>query len=178
MSSHVFIASSLDGYIAGPGGDIQWLEEIPNPGGSDYGYAQFMGSIDALVMGRKTFEKVAGFPEWPYPKPVFVLSRTLKQVPERFNGKVELFEGTPGQIIHHLGEQGYHELYVDGGEVIREFLAEDLVDTMTITWVPIVLGDGIPLFGNSTFRLQFKLMKTEEFNHHLIQAVYKRVREV
>jgi dihydrofolate reductase len=178
MSNHVFIASSLDGYIAAPGGDIQWLEEIPNPSGSDYGYVQFIGSIDAVVMGRKTFEKVAGFAEWPYPKPVFVLSRTLKQVPERFNGKVELLDGTPGQIVLHLAEQGYHELYVDGGEVIREFLAEDLVDTMTITWVPILLGDGIPLFVKSSIRCQFKLAKTEEFNHHLIQAVYKRVREV
>mgnify|MGYP000865813205 FL=1 len=178
MSNHVFIASSLDGFIAAPGDSLDWLEEIPNPGHSDYGFAAFMDKIDALVMGRRTFEKVLTFSEWPYPKPVFVLSQSLKALPPTLKGKASLLNGDPHRIVQELAARGYHDLYIDGGQVIQTFLREDLVDVLTITWVPVLLGDGVPLFGTLGVKRKFILESSESFNQQLIKCVYKRVREV
>jgi len=178
MTNYIYIATSLDGFIATSDGKIDWLNEIPNPENSDYGFAEFMNSIDALVMGRKSFEKVLPFDSWPYNKPVFVLSNTLTTLPENMADKAEIINGDLHDIIKKLNEQGYSKLYIDGGRTIQNFLKEDLIDEMIITKIPILLGKGIPLFGEIDQRLKFKHMRTEVFNNSLVMSYYSRDREV
>jgi dihydrofolate reductase len=177
VSIHVFIATSLDGFIATRDGGVDWLDEIPNPEHSDFGYRDFMSGIDALVMGRNTFEKVLTLGDWPYDKPVFVLSKTLSDVPAEVAGKAEIVDDFPKSLTERLDQRGFLNLYVDGGKVIQSFLEDDLVDEMIITRVSVLLGDGIPLFGKLTKRLQFSHVKTETLNEILTQSTYTRVRK-
>ncbi len=177
MVVYVYVATSLDGFIAAPDGGLDWLMETPNPEQSDYGFAEFMSGIDAIVMGRHTFEMILTFGGWPYSKPVFVLSKTLEDVPERLVGKAEIVSGDLASLLSQLGERGYLNLYVDGGRVIQSFLDEDLVDEMIITRVPILLGDGIPLFGKLTRRLKFGHKQTEALNDVLSKSYYTRIRD-
>jgi len=177
MANYVYIASSLDGFIATKDGGLDWLMEIPNPDQSDYGYAEFNRGIDAIVMGRNTFEKVLTFDQWPYDKPVFVLSNSLDNVPGDIAGKSEIVKGDLRTLVDDLKKRGFHNLYVDGGRVIQSFLREDLIDEMIITRVPILLGDGIPLFGKIGNSLKFSLKKIESFNETLVKSHYVRVRE-
>ena len=171
----MYIATSLDGFIATKDGGIDWLSEIPNPEKSDYGYSAFMSGVDALVMGRNTFEKVVSLGRWPYDKPVFVLSHTLDKVPEEVVGKAEIIGGPIKAITKHLSQRGYYHLYVDGGRVIQSFLEADAIDEMIITQVPTLLGDGIPLFGKLARRLTFRLKKTKIYDN-LVQSHYVRDR--
>ena len=173
----VFIATSLDGFIAREDGSLDWLEEIPNPEGRDFGFADFMSGIDALVMGRNTFEKVASFGFWPYDKPVYVASSSELDVPEELKGKAERISGTPGEIVASMKTRGYENLYVDGGFTIQGFLEADLIDEMIITRVPVLLGGGVPLFGKLLARLHFKHKSTEIFNDTLVKSHYERTRE-
>ena len=177
MTNYIYIASSLDGFIATKDGGLDWLNETPNPDQSDYGYAEFNSGIDAIVMGRNTFEKVLTFDSWPYDKPVFVLSNSLDSVPDDIAGKAEIVKGDLRKLIDNLKKRGFQNLYVDGGRVIQSFLEEDLIDEMIITRVPILLGDGIPLFGKLKNSLKFSLKKTESFNETLVQSHYTRIRE-
>ena len=176
MSNYIFLATSLDGFIAARDGSLDWLTEIPNPENSDYGFADFMAGIDAVVMGRKTFETVLGFGEWPYAKPTFVLSSSLDGVPERLAGKVELASGDPHGVVAQLNKRGYYDLYVDGGQTVQRFLEADLIDEMIITRAPILLGEGIPLFGALSRRLKFRHAGTETFNGMLTKSYYVRDR--
>jgi dihydrofolate reductase len=146
LTNYVYIATSLDGYIAGPNGSLKWLNSIHNPNKSDYGYSDFIKNIDSIVMGKNTYQKVLTFGKWPYHKPVFILSKSLKEIPEYLIGKVEVINGDIKKLIKQLTEQGFKNLYVDGGQTIHSFLKEDLIDEMIITTVPILLGDGVPLF--------------------------------
>lgn len=150
MANYVYIATSLDGFIATCEGGLDWLSEIPNTEQSYFGYAEFISGIDAILMGRNTFQKVLTFGAWPYDKPVFVLGNTLVSVPENVADKTEIVNGEVRMLVDQLNKRGYHNLYVDGGSVIQSFLEEDLIDEMIITRVPILLGDGIPLFGKLT----------------------------
>jgi len=177
MTNFVYIATSLDGFIATSDGGLDWLDEIPKPEGNDFGYADFMNDIDALVMGRKTFEKVLSFGVWPYDKPVFVLSRGKISVPAELESKVDAVNTPPTMLVDDLKERGYQNLYVDGGFTIQTFLAEDLIDEMIITRIPVLLGTGIPLFGEFTQRLHFKHKKTNILNEMLVQSHYTRIRE-
>ena len=178
MANYVYIATSLDGFIATPDGGIEWLDEIPNPDQSDFGYSEFMTRVDAIVMGRNSFEKVLTFGTWPYEKPVFVLSSTLKQVPDNLVDTVEIVSGKDLKtLVEQLDKRGYHHLYIDGGRTVQSFLAEDLIDELIITRVPIVLGNGIPLFGSLTRALRFKHQKTEIFNNMLVKSAYIRLRD-
>ena len=177
MTNYVYIATSLDGFIATPDGGIDWLNEIPNPEGSDYGYADFMSGIDALVMGRKSFEKVLSFGVWPYDKPVFVLSRSKVTIPKELDEKVEITNSSPEEIVAQLAELGYQNLYIDGGVTIHGFLEADLIDELIITRVPILLGDGIPLFSKLSQKMQFTHKKTETLNEMLVKSHYLRKRE-
>lgn len=171
----VFIATSLDGYISDKNGGIDWLHAIPNPDKNDMGYSDFMSGIDALVMGRKTFETVLGFGiEWPYDKPVFVLSNSLNNIPKELEEKVELVKGSLKQILNQIHKKGYYRLYIDGGSTIQSFLNEDLIDEMQITTIPILLGGGAPLFSDLPKELNFDLIKTEVFLNQLTQSHYKR----
>ena len=158
MTNRVYIATSLDGYIATPEGGLDWLYAVPNPDNDDYGYADFIEGIDAVVMGRKTFEKVITFDSWPYTKFDFVKKIWLDY--EAVENKVRI-SGDHRQLVQQLSTRGYSNLYIDGGSVIRSFLAEDLIDEMTITRVPALLGSGIPLFTQLSEVLTFEHQRTE-----------------
>jgi dihydrofolate reductase len=174
-SNKVFIATSLDGYIADKNGGIDWLNSIPNPDNDDMGYAEFINGIDALVMGRRTFETVIGFDvPWPYNKPVFVLSNKLKEIPESHKGKAFLLKGTLKEILDQINKKGFHKLYIDGGETIRNFLKEDLIDKMTLTTIPILLGGGSSLFLYLPNELKFELIETKTYLNQITQNHYKR----
>lgn len=173
----VFIARSLDGFIAGKNGEIDWLDMVPNPDGLDLGYYKFMEGIDALIMGRTSFETVCSFDiEWPYNVPVFVLSKTMNSIPEKFNGKAELVNGSIQEVLETIHKKGYGRLYIDGGVTIQSFLKEDLIDDLIITTIPIVLGGGIPLFGELPNSLEFEHVESHVLLNQLVQDHYKRKR--
>ena len=176
MANYVYIATSLDGFIATSDGDLDWLFEIPNPQQSDYGYGNFMSNIDAIVMGRNTFEKVLTFDRWSYDKFVFVLSNSLTQLPEHLVDRAKIVSGDIKKLIDRLNEQGYHNLYIDGGSTIQSFLKDDLIDEMVITRVPILLGNGFPLFGKLDRSLNFRHIKTKIYHNSLVQSYYTRDR--
>jgi dihydrofolate reductase len=172
--NYVYIASSIDGYIATEDGGIDWLQELPNPDNDDYGYAEFIKNIDAIVMGRNSFEKVLTFGEWHYKKKVFVLSSSLTEVPSELSEKVELLSGTLNEVLRHINAQGFNNLYVDGGKVIQSFLAEDLITDLIITRIPILLGSGIPLFGDLIEPLRFIHNDTTVYSNALVKSHYTR----
>lgn len=171
----VFIASSIDGYIADKNNGLEWLNAVPNPDNIDMGTTDFFNKIDAIVMGRNTFEVVCNFDiEWPYKVPVFVLSNTLQNIPNKFAGKAELIKGSPEQIVEKLNHKGLSKLYIDGGKTIQSFLKADLIDELIITIIPILLGGGSPLFGNLKKPIEFEHVKTEVFLNAIVQNAYKR----
>ncbi|MDA3893213.1 MAG: dihydrofolate reductase family protein [Salinivirgaceae bacterium] len=136
-----------------------------------------MNRIDALVMGRNTFEMVCSFGgDWPYNKPVFVMSTTLSNIPEKYTHKAQLVKGSINEIIQNLNQKGYKHLYIDGGKTIQSFLKEDLIDELIITTIPILLGGGSPLFGKLKNPLEFEYVKSEVFLDALVQDTYKRKR--
>lgn len=174
----VYIATSLDGFIARENGDIEWLHNSGHgevEKGEDFGYEKFMSTIDALVMGRNTYEKVLSFGgEWPYgKKPVFVLSTKGVEIPDKINDSVSSLSGTPGEIKEQLGKQGIHNLYLDGGITIQKFLNECLVDELIITKIPILIGTGIPLFGPLSKDVKLKHIQTYAFNNGFVQSRYE-----
>jgi len=177
MSNIVYIATSIDGYIAGKGGDIKWLTEFPNPDGSDYGFNDFINDIDALIMGRNTFETVNGFETWMYPVPVFVISNTLTELTGKWASKAELIKGDLKDVLSQLNARGINNIYVDGGKTIQSFLSQDLIDQLIITTLPIVLGGGIPLFGDSQ-QLNFKHEATDIYTGGLVKNTYLRDRGI
>jgi dihydrofolate reductase len=171
----VFIATSIDGFITDPNGGIEWLHTIPNPDNDDMGYVEFTKTIDALVMGRKTFETICGFNiDWPYEKPVFVLSNTLKEIPNSHQGKAFLVQGPLTEILGHIHNKGFHRLYIDGGTTIQNFLKEDLIDELIISTIPVLLGGGSPLFTKLPNTLKFELMGTKTYLSQITQTHYKR----
>ncbi|MBO6621534.1 MAG: dihydrofolate reductase [Balneola sp.] len=171
----VFIATSLDGFIADKDQGIEWLNSFPEINEVDTGYEAFISKIDALVMGRTTFETVLNFGiEWPYKKPVFVLSNRLKKVPDELSGSVQLVRGTLDEILKQIHNQGHHNLYIDGGKTIQSFLKEELIDEMVITTIPILLGSGIPLFGELSKPLKFKCIETTLFFDKVVQNRFLR----
>ncbi|MGF1765434.1 dihydrofolate reductase family protein [Aliivibrio kagoshimensis] len=177
MSNRVFIATSLDGYIADKNGGLDWLHAVPNPDGLDMGYNDFSNSIDAMVMGRNSFETVLGFDiDWPYNVPMFVLSNTLTRVPAGYEDKVFLVHGELSHVLKEINAKGFQELYIDGGVTIQSFLKEDLIDEMTITTMPILLGGGSPLFGNLATPLNFSLESSVTFLDTIVQNHFIRIR--
>jgi dihydrofolate reductase len=174
----VFIATSIDGYIADSNGGLGWLNSVPNPEQLDMGYSKFMEQVDALVMGRKTFETVCGFEgNWPYNKPVFVISRTLDAIPKDYRDKVELIKGSITEVLEEIHVREFHRLNIDGGLTIQNFLKEDLIDEMTITTIPIVLGGGSPLFSILPKELKFNLVESKVFLNDIVQNKYQRAQE-
>jgi len=173
--NYVFIARSLDGYIADNNGGIDWLHSIPNPDNLDMGYGDFIKKVDAIVMGRVTFETVCSFDiEWPYSIPVFVMSRTVDSIPEKYQDKVELVKGSISEILETIHKKGYNKLYIDGGATIQGFLKEDLIDELIITTIPVLLGGGYPLFSDLSAELKFEHLKTEVFLDEIVQSHYCR----
>jgi len=173
----VFIAQSIDGYIADKNDGIEWLETIPNPEQKDLGYLPLMERIDAIIMGRTTYELVCSFDmAWPYTKPVFVLSNTLKSIPDELIGKVEIVNGQISSVLRNVNNKGYTQLYIDGGATIHSFMEKDLIDELIITTIPVVLGGGIPLFRELSNPLEFKLIRSELYLNEIVQNHYKRKR--
>lgn len=175
-SNKIFIATSIDGYIADRDGKIDWLHSIPVPENTDMGYNKFMEEIDAIIMGRNTFETVCGFEiDWPYQKPVFVLSTTLNKIPEKLESKAFIINGELTDILVNMHKNGYYRLYIDGGASIQGFLKEDLIDEMIITIIPILLGGGTKLFSELPKELKFNCRRSEVFFNKLVQNHFKRI---
>ncbi|PRY21478.1 dihydrofolate reductase [Aliiruegeria haliotis] len=177
MTNFVFIATSLDGYIADRDGGLGWLEAVPNPEGDDGGFAAFMEHVDAVVLGRATFEAVVGFDVgWPYPKPGLVLSSTLDAVPAGFEDHVQIAQGAPAEIVAIARGKGYRDLYIDGGRTVQRFLADGLIDEMILTEVPVLLGGGTRLFGHLERAEAFEFLGAEVIRAQLLQKRYRRKR--
>lgn len=172
MKASVFIGISVDGFIARANGDLDWL---PSSGGEAHGYDEFIATVDALVIGRKTFETVLAFDAWPYgAKPVFVLStRTLAPAPP--GAVVEHLSGEPGEIFSQLAARGFQHVYVDGGITIQRFLRAGLIQRLIITRVPVLIGDGIPLFGPLPRDIALKPVVTRQYTSGLVQSEYEVV---
>src|SRR4051794_2148487 len=120
-SAHVYIGTSLDGFIARTSGDIDWLIKFADQDAIE-SYNEFIASVDVIIIGRGTFDTVLGFPTWPYDKPVFVLSRTLKRVPHGVEDKVSIVSLEPAGLLRYVSDKGFQAAYVDGGKVIQSFL--------------------------------------------------------
>jgi dihydrofolate reductase len=166
----VFIATSIDGYIARPDGTFDFLSIVERPG-EDYGFAEFFATVDALVIGRKTYETALGFAEWPYAgKRCIVL--THREAPS-VHGE-QFFAGEPAALVDQLGLSGAQRLYVDGGAVIRQFLLEGLIDDLTLSVIPVLLGNGIPLFGPELPEQRLKLQASRAYDSGLVQLTYAR----
>lgn len=178
MSNIVYIATSLDGYISSSDGKLDWLNYIPVPEGDDLGFAAFIDRVDAIVMGRLTFETVVGFGTgWPYPVPGLVLSSTLSSAPQDFAAHVHFAKGTPHEIVELAKAKGLENLYIDGGKTIQHFLREDLIDELIISQIPLLLGGGDRLFGELGQWLNFKLVSTETLLNQIVQSRYRRKRD-
>ena len=169
VKASVFIATSLDGFIARTNGELDWL---PPGGGEPHGYDEFMATVDALVVGRKTFETALTFGTWPYgAKPVFVLStRTLAPAPP--GAAVERMSGAPAEIVSQLAARGVRHAYVDGGITIQGFLQAGLIQRLIITRVPVLLGAGIPLFGALQRDVVLRHVGTRQYAGGLVQSEY------
>jgi dihydrofolate reductase len=183
MANSIFIACSIDGYIAKKDGNIDWLIDIPNENNNlydennnVYGFSEFINRMDGIIMGRRTFEKILemNLKEWPYSKPLFVLSSKLTIVPNNLKGKVEIINDTVENILSKLKCNGINNIYVDGGKTIQSFLEKDLIDEMIISTVSIILGDGIPLFGKINKEIEFILEKIEYINKYIVIKYYKK----
>jgi len=166
----VFIATSLDGYIARPDGTFDFLSIVERPD-EDYGFAEFFASVDALVIGRNTYETALAFPEWPYAgKRCIVL--THRETPS-VHGE-QFFAGAPIALVEQLGLSGAQRLYVDGGAVIRQFLAAGLIDDLTLSIVPLLLGQGVALFGQEVPEQLLVLKTSTAYESGLVQLRYGR----
>jgi dihydrofolate reductase len=171
MTVSVFIGTSLDGFIARRNGDLDFL---PPGGGEPHGYDEFMASVDALVIGRKTFEKVLTFETWPYgDKRVVVLSSQPVDLSAVVGGVVEQMGGPPAEIVSKLAASGAHHLYVDGGITIQRFLRAGLIQRFIITRVPVLIGEGIPLFGTLPHDIQLRHVATRQYQTGLVQSEYE-----
>ncbi|NUQ82392.1 MAG: dihydrofolate reductase [Bacteroidetes bacterium] len=174
MANRVFIATSLDGYIARPDGSLDWLTSFPVPSQGDYGFDRFMEGISAIVMGRNTYETVLTFGDWPYSKPVVVLSSTLERIPDHLQSKVTLLQGHPREITSELNARGFSDLYIDGGKTIQSFLYADAIDELIISQIPVILGGGIPLFGYLEKPLWLEHAGTTVYQTGLVKSRYTR----
>ncbi|MHC4874984.1 MAG: dihydrofolate reductase family protein [Planctomycetota bacterium] len=171
----VFIATSLDGYIARANGDIDWLDtaNASVPKGEDCGYQAFMSSVDALVMGRNSYEKVLSFGIWPYGDiPVTVMSRNPIEFPDSLPKTIQDSSENPRELCQRLSNEGVRHIYVDGGNTIQRFLNAGLVDELTITVIPVILGDGIPLFGSTASDVSLTCVAAKAFDFGFVQLKY------
>jgi dihydrofolate reductase len=171
-----FIATSVDGFIARADGSLDWLDDSQAllPEGEDCGYLEFMASIDGLVMGRHTFEQVVTFAEWPYGSlPVVVLSHIPVTIPPLLAGTVRSSQESPEGLVARLGREGFRHLYVDGGHTIQSFLRAGLLDEITITVIPVLLGAGRPLFSSLPHDVKLTTMQSRAYEFGFVQTTYR-----
>lgn len=177
MAAHIFVGTSLDGFIARRDGGLDFLDvpdAQPDPASGDHGYQAFVDSVDALVMGRHTYEKVLTFGSWPYgAKPVVVLSRRGVEIAPALRDRVTQMAGSPAEVAEALASRGLRELYVDGGVTAQGFLRAGLVDRIIVTRVPVLIGDGIPLFGELPADLRLVHQRTQVFGNGYVQSEYR-----
>ncbi len=169
----VFIACSLDGFIAGAGDDLSWLPP-PDPG-EDYGYGAFMAETAAILMGRSTYDTAAGFEAWPYgATPVFVAtSRPLEPAAPT----VIAISGSPRDLLGTVRGCTNGAVYLDGGALIRSFLDAGLIDELIVTFVGVILGSGAPLFAGTAGRHRLSLVSAAPYPNGLVQLRYVPARE-
>lgn len=171
MIVSVFVGTSVDGFIARPNGALDFL---PPGGGEPHGYGEFIKSVDVIVIGRKTFEAVLAFPAWPYGKKrVVVLSGRPLDLSAVRGGVVEQMAGPPAEIVSKLAASGANHLYVDGGITIQRFLRAGLVQRLVITRVPVLIGDGIPLFGSLPRDVRLHHVATQHYPSGLVKSEYR-----
>jgi dihydrofolate reductase len=171
----VFIATSLDGFIARKNGDLDWLPGSDGETGSDdYGFKEFFKSIDTLIIGRNTYELALTFKEWPYRgKNVVVLSSGFPKIPRNLAEGVVGTSSSPKELIHRLASSGSAHAYVDGGKTIQGFLQANLIQEMTITRIPVLIGEGISLFGPLAHDIKLQHVSTRTFESGFVQSKYK-----
>lgn len=177
---HVFIATTLDGKIAESDGSVEFLNEYQSSASNDMGFSAFLDSVDTILMGRKSFDKVVSFGEemWAYgSKPVVVWTRSIESVVVptwlELRGTVTCSCLGPKELFQDLKNRGVQTVYVDGGSTIQKFLAEGLIHSMDITTVPLVLGDGIALFSNQSSRISMRHIRTNAYDSGLVQSSYE-----
>ena len=172
MKASVYIGTSVDGFIARANGDLDWLPANPEP----HGYDEFIASVDAIVIGRKTFETVMGFDAWPYgDKRVIVLSSSPVDFSGVVGGVVEQMGGEPADVVAQLDATGVQHAYIDGGITIQRFLRAGLIQSLIITRVPMLIGDGIPLFGTLPHDVRLRHIATRHYPSGLVQTEYEVV---
>ncbi|MFL6443072.1 MAG: dihydrofolate reductase family protein [Candidatus Sulfotelmatobacter sp.] len=171
MNASVFVGTSVDGFIARPNGELDFL---PQGGGEPHGYNEFIATVDVIVIGRKTFETVLGFPGWPYGKtPVVVLSTRPLDFSTLPGARVEQLSGSPEEIVAQLSARGFRHAYIDGGITIQGFLRAGLIQRLTITRVPVLIGDGIPLFAALPRDLKLKHVRTQPYASGFVKTEYE-----
>ncbi len=175
MRTIAYVGTSLDGFIAREDGDLGWLTKFENRQIRD-AFRKFMKSIDAVVIGRGTFEKVLTYPFWPYTTHVFVLSTTLKRIPDHLRDKVTVLSMRPKKLMSRLSREGCSTIYVDGGRVIQRFLEDDCIDELIVTKAPVLLGSGIPLFGRLKKDIQFTHVRTTVYPNGLVRSHYRKTK--
>ena len=172
----VFIATSLDGFIARRDGSLDWLGAPVTEDQEDYGYREFIDSVDALIMGRNTFEKALSFGAWPYSgKRVVVLTRGAVKIPAELANTVSAAAAAPRELVKRLSAEGASHLYVDGGITAQRFLSAGLIDELTITRIPLLLGEGIPLFGPTGGDILLRHLATRSYDNGYVQSKYRVV---
>jgi dihydrofolate reductase len=170
VRASVFVGVSVDGFIARADGGLDWL---PEGGGEPHGYVEFMASVDAIVMGRNTFEKVLTLGPWAYGnKRVVVLSSRPLDLSSAVGGAVEQMAGPPDEIVANLAATGAHHAYVDGGITIQRFLRAGLIQRLIVTRVPVLIGEGVPLFGALLRDIRLRHVATRSFPSGLVQSEY------
>ena len=170
MLATVFVGTSVDGFIARPDGGLDWL---PADGGEPHGYTELLATVDALVIGRATFETVLGFSEWPYgDKRVIALSSRPLDLAALRDRPVEQMGGEPAEIVARLEARGVGHIYVDGGITIQRFLRAGLIQRLIVTRVPVLIGQGIPLFGPLDADVRLRHVRTRDFPSGLVQSEY------
>jgi dihydrofolate reductase len=171
MKASVFIGTSLDGFIARPNGAFDFL---PAGGGEPHGYNEFIATVDTIVIGRNTFEVVLPMQPWPYAdKRVVVLSHRPLDFSTVVGGRVEQMSGSPAEIVAQLEATGSHHLYIDGGITIQNFLSAGLIQRLIITRVPVLIGEGIPLFGALPHDIRLRHIATKSYPSGLVSSEYE-----
>jgi dihydrofolate reductase len=173
MKMSVFIGTSLDGFIARLNGEYDFL---PEGGGEPHGYDEFMASVDTLLIGRKTYETVLAFADWPYGKKrvVVLSSQTMDLSAVRARGAVvEQMGGSPAEIEAKLAASGSQHVYVDGGITVQQFLRAGLIQSLIITRVPVLIGEGIPLFGTLAHDVRLRHVETRQYASGLVRSEYQ-----
>lgn len=177
-TGHVFLALSLDGFVARTDHSLDWLDKANEkvPETEDTGFFSFIDRMDGMIMGRGSFETMLKFGVWPYPFPVVVMSRSMTEadIPDDYKDKVRLSNKSPSDLMNEFSSMGWEKVYIDGGQLVRSFLQEGLVEELTLTIVPTLIGEGISLFGTlENGDIELELLSSQAFKGGMVQNCYR-----